>query len=156
MRLYHGSHFRHAILSPGIKHTGKLVRWGQTESNEWLYASSDRGEAVLNGFASAISQHFQLERIRWGVETITVYLANADVIEKQLTMLDVYLYHIERGSEDLLHWQLVNNPHNHSVGEYKTKRDIVPVSCEQIKDPTLGRKLLIRTQTKRMSSYFNW
>ena len=42
-KLYHGTGFNDLVLKPGYEHTGKEIKWDETESNRYLYATADSG-----------------------------------------------------------------------------------------------------------------
>lgn len=44
--LFHGSRYLTNVLKPGIEYTGKEVRWDKTESNRWLYATTNQSDAI--------------------------------------------------------------------------------------------------------------
>lgn len=44
--LFHGSRYLTDVLKPGIVYTGKEVRWDMTESNRWLYATTNHSDAI--------------------------------------------------------------------------------------------------------------
>lgn len=130
-KLYHGSGFIADELMPGFKHTGKLVKWDGTESNEWLYAAATREEAISQGFASTLEKHYNVGRFKSEGNKIYIEIENGKVpTEKEMKALDVYLYTIAFSDA----WQLVNNLTNGIKDEYKTK--------ETIKDDILEREKL--------------
>lgn len=120
-KLYHGSGYSQDELKPGIKHSGKLVQWDGTESNEWLYAASSLEEAVSQGFASTLEKHFNVSRFKSDGNKITIEIEKGRVpTENEMKALDVWLYTIEHTSC----WRLVNNTTNGIKDEYKTQETI--------------------------------
>lgn len=137
-QLYHGSAYRHDILRPGIHHTGVLQRWDDTESNEWLYASTDRQEAILNGLCSALSQEFRVDRFSWDDNAFVITSADK-ITERDVRQARPLLYTLPPGAS----WKKVNNEVNGSDTEWKTK-ECVPVDPpEEILDPLGGRSVVI-------------
>jgi len=117
--LYHGSGYHQSELKPGIHHTGTLTEWDKSESNEWLYATTSKEEAIAQGFASVVEKHFALSRFRsHGVEIVVACDGQLPTLA-QLSALVVYLYTITHLHEDK--WVRVNNLHNGMDNEYKTK-----------------------------------
>lgn len=123
MKLYHGSAYKTDVLKPGIKHTGVKIDWDNTESNEWLYASSDRTEATMLGFFSYLEKHHGGTAFHMSANEIII---TSDPFE--LDDIKVYLYSINTDKG----WVKVNNQSNNSVTEYKTKNHIKPDKIEEI------------------------
>lgn len=124
MNLYHGSAFKQTLLKPGIKHTGVRVVWdNNTESNEWLYASSSKRDAVILGFFSLIEKQFDGTEFNFEGKKIAITAKQFDC-----SGLVVYLYKLEYTSD----WVKVNNKYNHSTTEYKTQDYVVPLSVTEI------------------------
>lgn len=120
-KLYHGSGFDQEELMPGFKHSGTLVKWDGTESNEWLYAASSLEEAVAQGFASTLEKHFNVGRYKSDGNEIYIEIENGRVpTVNEMKALDVWLYTIE--FTDC--WQLVGNLTNGIKNEYKTTETI--------------------------------
>lgn len=125
--LYHGSGFKHDELKPGIMHSGKLVKWDKTESNEWLYATTVKEEAIRLGFASSVEKKYPLDRFNWDGKTLLMTFSGHKPTVTQLSDLDLFLYTIH-WDKDI--WKKVNNQHNNIDTEYKTKSIIRPNAIE--------------------------
>ena len=141
--LFHGSSYKHDHLMPGFKHSGVLQRWDKTESNKFLYLSSDKSEAILNGLASGIARHWEIARIHWDESNITIYFydepPSLSEIEK---MVHVWCYTCKRVKS----MKLVKNQFNGSMTEYKTKDDIIPLKREKVSDIFAGRAVKLKIQ----------
>lgn len=124
--LYHGSAFWTKELKPGFKHTGIEVRWDQTESNHFLYATTDREQAIVLGFASAVEKKFGLDHFQSVGKTILLDVPRQPhgytVKEEQLYQLEVWLYTIVPTARD--GWALNRNAHNQLTNEYKTQNTV--------------------------------
>jgi hypothetical protein len=131
--LYHGSGYNQKELMPGFKRTGKIVRWDETESNEWLYATTDKQEAIGQAFASMMEK----------THGITRYKAHGNVIELtvpenripprgDIERLELFLYTIVIKPKD--EWVKNDNAHNKLLTEWKTQSTITAgiISQEQI------------------------
>lgn len=124
--LYHGSAFLTAELKPGFQHTGVLVRWDETETNKFLYATTERETAIALGFASAVEKKYGLDRFQHDPGQLIVNCPRQPhgytVTEEQLCQVEVWLYTLYPNSRD--HWVLNKNPHNRLKTEYKTEATI--------------------------------
>ncbi len=122
--LYHGSSFKHTKLKPGFDHTGVRVEWDKTESNEFLYADENADEAVSMALASLLEQKYNLKRYQTSGNSITITLAKGERLfgKYDLARLKVYVYIIAKVDSD--GWVKVNNQHNNSTTEWKTKKHI--------------------------------
>lgn len=121
--LYHGSHYCQTELMPGFKRSGKLVQWDKTESNQWLYATTDREAAMVLGFASAVEKHFDLHHFRViNKGYLELIFEKNKPTFQQLKRLAVYIYTIHKGVGD--GWQKVNNLTNGIETEFKTQQTI--------------------------------
>lgn len=136
--IYHGSYYDTVILKPSFKHTNELVTWDETESNKYLYSTTDKWLAITMGLASALSQIGILVD-EFSVEDNVIYIA-ADVKVTQSILRDIthiYLYTLELNND----WVKVNNEHNGVDTEYKTdktieniiRKEIIPISDIQKK-----------------------
>lgn len=124
MKLYHGSAFNTPTLKPGIHYSGTKMDWdNNTESNEWLYASTQRKEAIILGFFSYLEKHHNGVMFRLNNLDITIESDEFDLAE-----INIFLYEIEKSSK----WIKVNNVHNGSKTEYKTKDEITPLTTETV------------------------
>lgn len=122
--LFHGSMFKQDELKPGFQHTGKVVKWDKTESNEWLYVSSDPTEATLLGIASALEKTHGTHGYRYdeNLRELTIRHAKPELRIEDVYMLDVYLYRIFGDAKD--GWFLNYNLQNGIRTEYKTQATI--------------------------------
>lgn len=120
-KLFHGSAFNTKILKPGIKYAKKLITWDGTESNEFLYASIDKEEAIAMSFASLLEKRLQIDKFQVDEDTIII-TSSVEINQSAFKETKLYLYTIKT-SEDQK-WFKVNNKHNGSDDEYKTKEDI--------------------------------
>lgn len=150
--LYHGSGFKHDELKPGIMHSGELVKWDKTESNEWLYATTLMEEAIAQGFASAIEKHWQLARFQSSEDKITIIVDGRLPSMRELEGLVLYLYKIDWITEL---WVKVDNLHNGMTNEYKTKSVVTKAmidSCEQVdlKAWLRGKQVSIKAKNSAM------
>jgi hypothetical protein len=107
--LYHGSRFKQPELMPGFLRSGKLVRWDNTESNKFLYATTEKSLAIELGFASSIEKQFKIDRFE--VEHGKMHIQTADYMTiKDLEKVPVFIYTIEYERED--GWMKNRNDHN--------------------------------------------
>lgn len=127
-KLYHGSAFFTKELKPGFYFSKKLVEWDKTESNKFLYATTEYRDAVLFGFASLIEKRFDVEHVHFdsNKDSSKVYVATPEKSDKlsveDLLSCTVYLYTINHRKSD--GWQLVKNKVNNYDKEFKTSRFI--------------------------------
>ncbi len=128
--LYHCSAFLTEPLMPGIYHTGVRVRWDRTESNEWLYATSDREAAILMGLASAIEHKYLLDRFHTEGDDIVITTPSAQLNESALHRLRIHLYLIHPKASD--GWVHNHNRVNQMTTEYKTKSVLHQVKSQQV------------------------
>jgi hypothetical protein len=116
--LYHGSKFKQTELKPGFLHTGVLVKWDKTESNEFLYATTEFNTAAELGFASSLEKIFTMDCFH--VDKGHIVIQTPDKITTtQLEQAVVYIYTIECLDKD--NWIKNDNEHNGLDTEYKTK-----------------------------------
>lgn len=125
MKLYHGSMYEQNELMPGFRRSGELTSWDGTESNLYLYVSSNMNEAILLGIASAAEKVFK---------TTASHISEADRRfeitvdgDKLPTVEDVYglkvfVYTLAYRDEDK--WVKNNNSQNNITTEYKTQETI--------------------------------
>ncbi|MNZ37467.1 hypothetical protein D3C78_549130 [compost metagenome] len=147
--LYHGSGYQQPELKPGIMHSGVKQEWDQTESNEWLYATTLLEEAIAQGFASVVEKHYKLNRYKSAGNDVMLCFEGPLPHMEDLEKLNVYLYKIDWHKEL---WTKVDNLHNGMTNEYKTKA-IVTASmidkCEKVDLKTwLSRKKVIITSNR--------
>lgn len=118
--LYHGSGFDQTELMPGFLRSGKLVQWDETESNEWLYTTTDRDEAISQAFASMIEKTYESKSYHRDGNRITIELAKCVKPSlAELKKIQLFLYTIRLEPED--QWQKNNNEHNQIKTEWKTQ-----------------------------------
>lgn len=128
--LYHGSLYHQTELKPGFKHTGKVVSWDKTESNMFLYVTSDKDTAIELGFASAIEKMFNVTHFRSVGNVISVE-TDQPITLKALAAVTVYLYTIRGLDKD--GWLKNDNKNNGLTTEYKTDRTITVInSCVKV------------------------
>jgi hypothetical protein len=118
--LYHGSGFDQDELMPGFLRSGKLVQWDQTESNEWLYTTTDKQEAISQAFASMIEKTYESMGYATHGNRIEIQFPKevAPSVE-ELKKLQLFLYTIRLEDED--GWVKNNNEHNQIKTEWKTQ-----------------------------------
>lgn len=122
--LYHGALGIYETLMSGFARTGELVKWDQTESNEFLYATSSREEAISQGFASAVEKRWLLNRYQTSGHRITISIEPGSTLPTlaQLKTIDVYLYTIHTSPDQ--DWKKNTNEFNGLDTEYKTAKNI--------------------------------
>lgn len=130
MKLYHGSGYKHRILLPGFERSGVERRWDKTESNRYLYATTEPVMAVLLGIASAIEQRYPLDEFHIDGKEVTYRVAGGKKVN--LRNLPVWLYTLDGDDQS---WTKVNNVSNGMDTEYRTQRRIIPQSVQKIVFP---------------------
>ena len=131
-KLYHGSGYIQKELKPGYMHTGEEVFWDETESNRYLYATTERGSAIELGFASAVEKAYPLKRFQSeGNKYIFTFEERPSPTLMDLKNLTLYIYDIRYAESS--GWQKVNNKFNQMDTEYKT-------------DQVIGSSLLLNTE----------
>ena len=131
--LYHASPYSNEVIKPGIEHSGELRQWDETESNRFVYASSSKAEALVNGIASCVEnffgEKFKLTRMQY-TEGRLVVEGDGHLDWNDLCERDVFLYLVKgRVSHG---WVPVNNANNGSDTEWKTAETIHPVDYTKI------------------------
>lgn len=123
-KLYHGTGFNDLVLKPGYEHTGKEIKWDETESNRYLYATTDKESAIGLGWASSIEKSFELDRFKIEGDILVIELSSKhrQVGLKELLECPVFLHEFKPKSTD--HWELVGNAVNNFQSEYKTNETI--------------------------------
>lgn len=118
--LYHGSGFDQDELMPGFLRSGKLVKWDETESNEWLYTTTDKQEAISQAFASMIEKTYESTAYSTeGNRIRIVFPKEVTPSVAELKKLVLFLYTIRL--EDSDGWVKNNNEHNQIKTEWKTQ-----------------------------------
>lgn len=145
--LYHGSAFLQDKLSPGILHSGVLVKWDRTESNKWLYTSSCIETATVLGLASAVEKKFDLVSFSNSGDCLRFQFDENKVVTKEdISSLVVYLYKIKYSVND--QWVKVNNLHNGIDNEYKTQQVVSYESVQQLNTDKIleGKQIVINNK----------
>lgn len=148
-KLYHGSGYYHKKLMPGFARSGELVEWDETESNKFLYATTDMAVAIELGFASAIEAKFHINRFQSKNGSFIVTTDDPGLVFSKVKALDVYLYTIEVQESD--GWMKNNNKHNNLDTEYKTDgviTRIIRVQRIDIGDWLKDKKFAIKYEDK--------
>jgi hypothetical protein len=121
--LYHASGYRQEELMPGFRRSGKKVQWDKTESNAYLYATTDREEAISQAFASMMEKTFDVVRYQTGNDKIKATVRGKKMPTlAEIHEIRIYLYTIEYDPKD--GWIKVNNKFNKLDTEYKTDHQI--------------------------------
>ena len=130
--LYHGSAFKQDELMPGFQRSGTLVRWDSIESNEWLYSTADRDEAIILGLGSALEKVANIDRFHSDLKTKKIVITSPDNINiDTLRKLQLYLYTIAAEGED--GWIPNYNKQNGIDNEYKTQNVVENIAkCEKV------------------------
>lgn len=118
--LYHGSGFDQDELMPGFMRSGKKVEWDETESNDWLYTTTDKQEAISQAFASMMEKTY--ETTGYHTEGNRIQINFPEVVHpsvKELEKLQVFLYTIRLHPDDA--WVKNTNEHNQIKTEWKTQ-----------------------------------
>lgn len=144
-RLYHASSYLHDELKPGIAYTGEKVQWDEFESNEWLYATSNKEKAIEQGLASAVEHRWLLHRFQSTGDSLVFTFDHGShrPSRRDLEQLQIYLYVIHPHVAD--GWVKNHNPHNKLRSEYRTQntvRDrIISASLVDIKQWLHGKNV---------------
>lgn len=131
--LYHGSGFKQTELMPGYYRSGNLVEWDETESNKFLYVTTDREVAIGQGFASTVEKVFKVHRYHEDGMNIEIEIDKGPLpTRSDLEKIEIYLYTIEMKPAD--GWVKVNNKHNGLDTEYKSEETIsrAIIDCEKV------------------------
>lgn len=129
--LYHGSLYKQNELMPGFKRSGKLVQWDGVENNTYLYATSNKAEAISLGFGSALEKTLDSRRYATYDNNIVVYFNRELPTREDLVKLVVYLYTIRFKATD--GWVKNNNPLNNIDTEWVTQSTVRNLDrCEQV------------------------
>lgn len=130
MKLYHGSGYHHRVLLPGFERSGVERRWDKTESNRFLYATTDYIMAVILGMASAMEQRYPLDEFHIDGKVVSYRIAGGKKVN--VRNLPVWLYTLDGDDQS---WVKVNNATNGMGTEYRTPRRIIPQSVQKIVFP---------------------
>lgn len=121
--LYHGSMYAQEELMPGFKRSGELVEWDHTESNKFLYATTERDVALMQGFASAVEKTWPVERFLTRGIRMTVYIVSDKFPStREIEALTIYLYTLKLNAAD--GWKRNSNKFNGLNSEWKTEQTI--------------------------------
>jgi len=126
--LFHGSTFLSKTLMNSYDITGELRKWDETESNRFLYATTDKDEAVRQAIYSSLERihgatRFKTEADESGVLFVTVTgPLTQSQLEQAVAQTSVYLYQIT--TNKFHDWKLVNNLVNSLQDEWKTRQHI--------------------------------
>lgn len=142
--LYHGSLYKQTELMPGFKRSGELSVWDGVETNQSLYATTDKMSAALLGLGSATEKAFDSDRFTIINDDVYVFLGGQIDIDKMLELV-IYRYSIPFRPQD--GWVKNNNPRNNIDTEWKTPNTIRGVRVEQLdlREVLKGRRVLITT-----------
>lgn len=142
--LYHGSLYKQNELMPGFKRSGELTVWDGVETNQSLYATTDKTSAALLGLGSAVEKEFETNRFSTTDKDIFIF-ANAQIDIDDLLALVIYRYTIPfRAADGWVHNQ---NKYNGIDTEWKTTKTVRGVSCAtlNLKEVLKGYKVTITT-----------
>ncbi len=118
--LYHGSGFDQEELMPGFLRTGKRVEWDHVESNDWLYTTTSKEEAISMAFASMIEKTYNGVRYeKKGTSIIVSFDSETFPTRQELERLEIFLYTVRLDEHD--GWIKNANEHNQIKTEWKTK-----------------------------------
>ena len=151
MKLYHGSKYSHAELMPGYKRVGKKITWDHTESNEFMYATTSKDDAIGMGLASTVEQSYLIDRFQHHDNVIRITISEGEPPTVEwLLKLQIYVYTIKFDSRD--GWEKVNNQYNNMDGEYRTKRaiksNVEQSNIIQMMEWLKGKQVIILTPEK--------
>lgn len=147
MRLYHGSNFNQKEIKPSYQHTGELEEWDDTESNEWLYATTDKELSGLMAIASYMGRHYLVNRFSTGDRSIEIEFEKGEDLSKankELYNIPIVIYELQLDDK----WELVNNSNNQDVPEYKSKESFTKFK----KQVYNSKELLMGFEVKLLTS----
>lgn len=155
-KLYHGSGFNDRVLKPGFEHTDIEVHWDETESNKFLYATTDKESAIGLGWASSIEKSFELDRFKIEPDTIIIELSpkHQSATLRELTACPVFLYTLTPKPAD--QWVLVDNAVNNFQTEYKTQATIkvtTPPARVDLRTWLRGKKIVLNRKPPASASW---
>ena len=129
--LYHGSAHQHDEIKSGFSRSGKRVVWDETESNEYVYLSSNKLEAAEMALASYLEQNYKLVQFTVDRRDIKLKFEDNESADKFSEFVEsnetsathdfLYVYTVRPNPK----YRPVNNRYNYSETEYKTK-DVIP------------------------------
>lgn len=157
--LYHGSFFEASTLKPAFQITGTLIEWDGTESNRFLYATTNEAEAIDQAFFSAFEKIAEVNRVHSDPKKVLIECENTKEVEKlkaALNGIQIFLYLIDYHPED--GWVKVDNLNNGLTNEYKTPKEIKRVRIIRrisFKEWASGKTLTIRPEIKR-PAFLDW
>lgn len=116
---------------PGFKRSGKLVHWDGVESNQYLYVTSEKPEAISLGFGSALEKTLNSRRYATFDDNIVVYFTKELPEVDKIYDLIFYVYTI--ASKEEHEWIKNSNPFNNIDTEWITKNTVRSITrCEKI------------------------
>lgn len=154
--LYHGSGYWQEELMPGFKRSGKVVKWDETESNEWLYATPSKEEAIAQGLASLLEKAYQIDHYESNGSVITIVVDGGRMpTRNEILQNVVWLYKIEQ--RDCDGWEFVGNMFNGIKEEYKTTATI-PVTIDDVECIHMGQWMASKTLVikNKAGRVFDW
>lgn len=142
--LYHGSLYKQNELKPGFKHTGELQVWDGVETNQSLYATTDKAEAALLGLGSATEKAFDTDRFKVTEGEIWIF-ANRQIPIEDILKLVIYRYTIPFRPQD--GWVKNNNKYNEIDTEWKTPNTVRGIKVEQLnlREVLKGYRVIVTT-----------
>jgi hypothetical protein len=154
MILYHGSLYETQLLRPSFEITGELIKWDYTESNRYLYSSTDRETARIQVVFQFLEKSLDITRVRSTESDIYVECTNSDEefnrIRKIIRKEFGFIYEITCRKSD--GWIEVNNQNNGLTGEYKTTSSVRPDRVERFPlGEVLSNMRIFRTSPKPVS-----
>lgn len=126
--LLHASAYHSSDLAPGFKRTHELVKWDDTESNEWLYAGVDRLDVLLQGYGGYMERAYNSTRLQVNGRRVTVWF---DELPEDVAPPTIYLYTVSPDESD--GWVPVENKINTHFKEYKTKNTVHYKKVEEVR-----------------------
>jgi hypothetical protein len=109
-------------IKPGFHHTGEITEWDYTESNKYLYATTEKDQAIIQGFISACEKTWPVNRVLVRGNKITVGIEGNHPEINEVHALTVYLYTLNVHSDD--QWEKNNNAFNGMTSEWVTQQTI--------------------------------
>lgn len=142
--LYHGSLYKQTELMPGFKRSGELTVWDGVETNQNLYATTDKQSAILLGIGSGVEKTFGSNRFIELDGNIWIFTDTEISFNKFLEM-ELYVYTIPFRAQD--GWVHNNNPYNNIDTEWKTTKTIHGVKVAQVNIAEAMRGHTVTTTT---------
>lgn len=142
--LYHASAFAHSVLKPGFQRSHQLMHWDVSESNTFLYATTEKHAAIDQGIAGAFEKRYGLKRFQITDQSISIHTEEQHVVAADVLRLEVYLYTISPPLPDN-GWLHNHNEHNGLKTEWKTNQTVTYTKREKVglRQALLGRSIQI-------------